>query len=174
MWSIDGLMAAWHGWRSSTHPWRTASRVDVLVEDGTDRRGRAAASAGSTDDQVDAAGGLLLPAYVDTHIHLDKVLIRDQLAEHDGTLRGAIDAIHAAKRAYTVEDVRRRARAVIEASVLTGTTRLRSHVDVDTIGGLVPLEGVLAAARDCADIAEVQVDRVPAGGICCATPARPS
>jgi cytosine deaminase len=140
------------------------ARVDVVVEDGQ----IAAVGPGlgrSTDDKVDAAGGLLLPAYVDTHIHLDKVLIRDQLAEHDGTLRGAIDAIHAAKRAYRVEDVRRRATAVIEASVLTGTTRLRSHVDVDTIGGLVPLEGVVAAARDCADIAEVQVIAFPQEGL---------
>jgi cytosine/creatinine deaminase len=140
------------------------SRVDVVVEDGQ----IAAVAPGvgrSADDKVDAAGGLLLPAYVDTHIHLDKVLIRDQLAEHDGTLRGAIDAIHAAKHAYTVEDVRRRATAVIEASVLTGTTRLRSHVDVDTVGGLVPLEGVLAAARDCADIAEVQIIAFPQEGL---------
>jgi cytosine deaminase len=140
------------------------SRVDVVVEDGQ----IAAVAPGvgrSADDKVDAAGGLLLPSYVDTHIHLDKVLIRDQLAEHDGTLRGAIDAIHAAKRAYTVEDVRRRATAVIEASVLTGTTRLRSHVDVDTVGGLVPLDGVLAAARDCADIAEVQIAAFPQEGL---------
>jgi cytosine deaminase len=140
------------------------SRVDVVVEDG--QIAAVAPGAGrSADDKVDAAGGLLLPAYVDTHIHLDKVLIRDQLAEHDGTLRGAIDAIHAAKSAYTVDDVRRRANAVIEASVLTGTTRLRSHVDVDTVGGLVPLDGVLAAARDCADIAEVHVIAFPQEGL---------
>ena len=122
------------------------SGADVLVED--DRVLEVLPTgweAGSGDLVVDGGGGLLLPAYVDTHIHLDKVLIRDQLVEHDGTLRGAIEAIHAAKRDYDVEDVRRRARAVIESSVLTGTTRLRSHVDVDTIGGLVPLEGVLAA-----------------------------
>jgi cytosine deaminase len=143
------------------------SRVDVVLDgeavvavgpgagDGT----------GSQADRVEAAGGLLLPAYVDTHVHLDKVLIRDQLVEHDGTLQGAIDAIHAAKRNYDVEDVRRRARAVIESSVLTGTTRLRSHVDVDTIGGLVPLQGVVAAARDCADIADVQVIAFPQEGI---------
>ena len=115
--------------------------------------------------EIDVGGRLALPGFVDTHIHLDKVLIRDQLAEHDGTLRGAIDAIHAAKRGYTVEDVRRRATAVIEASVLTGTTRLRSHVDVDTVGGLVPLEGVRAAARDCADIAEVQIVAFPQEGL---------
>jgi cytosine deaminase len=140
------------------------SLVDVVVEDGEITE-VAPGVGGSTEDQVDAAGGLLLPAYVDTHIHLDKAHIRDQLAEHDGTLRGAIDAIHTAKRSYTVEDVRRRATAVIEASVLTGTTRLRSHVDVDTVGGLVPLDGVLAAARDCADIAEVQVVAFPQEGL---------
>ena len=142
------------------------SGADVLVED--DRVLEVLPTgweAGSGDLVVDGGGGLLLPAYVDTHIHLDKVLIRDQLVEHDGTLRGAIEAIHAAKRDYDPEDVRRRARAVIESSVLTGTTRLRSHVDVDTIGGLVPLEGVLAAARDCADIAEVQVIAFPQEGI---------
>jgi cytosine deaminase len=117
------------------------------------------------DDRVDAAGGLVIPAFIDTHIHLDKVLIRDHLAEHDGTLRGAIEAIHTAKRAYSTEDVQRRARAVIESSVLTGTTRIRSHVDVDTIGGLVPLDGVNAAARDCANIAEVKTIAFPQEGI---------
>jgi cytosine deaminase len=140
------------------------TRVDVRL----DGEGVAAVGPGVADgvaDALDAHGGLLLPAYVDTHVHLDKVLIRDELVEHDGTLRGAIDAIHAAKRAYTVDDVRRRARAVIETSVLTGTTRLRSHVDVDTVGGLVPLEGVRAAAADCADIADVVTIAFPQEGI---------
>ncbi len=140
------------------------SVVDVVVE-GEQVAAVGRGSAEHVDERQDAAGGLLLPAYIDTHVHLDKVLIRDQLAEHDGTLRGAIESIHAAKRGYDVEDVRRRARSVIETSVLTGTTRLRSHVDVDTIGGLVPLEGVLAAARDCADLAEVQVIVFPQEGI---------
>jgi cytosine deaminase len=139
-------------------------RVDVVLED--DRVLDVGPEVGAAvPDRVQAAGGLLLPAYIDTHVHLDKVMIRDQLVEHDGTLRGAIDAIHAAKRTYTVADVRRRATAVIESSVLTGTTRLRSHVDVDTIGGLVPLEGVLAAARDCERIAEVRTIAFPQEGI---------
>ncbi len=138
--------------------------VDVVLE--AERVVAVGPGAGDqVGDRVDASGGLLLPAYIDTHVHLDKVLIRDHLVEHDGTLQGAIGAIHAAKRGYEVEEVRRRARAVIESSVLTGTTRLRSHVDVDTIGGLVPLEGVLAAARDCADIAEVALIAFPQEGI---------
>lgn len=138
-------------------------RVDVRLEG--ERVAAVADTAPDHGTSVDADGGLLLPAFIDTHVHLDKVLIRGQLAEHDGTLRGAIEAIHAAKRGYDIEDVRRRARAVIEASVLTGTTRLRSHVDVDTIGGLVPLHGVVAAARDCQDLAEVAVIAFPQEGI---------
>src|SRR4029077_16000157 len=102
---------------------------------------------------------------IDGHVHLDKALIRDELREHDGTLTGAIESIHERKRRYTVEDVRGRARSVIEASVRSGTTRLRSHVDVDTIGGLTPLEGVQAAAAECADIAEVQTIAFPQEGL---------
>ena len=114
---------------------------------------------------VDCRRQLLLPAFIDAHVHLDKVLIRDELREHDGTLGGAIGAIHERKRRYAVEDVRARARSVIEDSVRLGATRLRSHVDVDTIGGLVPIEGVQAAARDCADIAEVRTIAFPQEGL---------
>lgn len=140
------------------------SVADVVVADGRILSlgpGAAAAAA----ERIDASGKLLLPAFVDGHVHLDKVLIRDELREHDGTLAGAIAAIHDRKRRYTVDDVRARARAVIEDSVRLGTTRLRSHVDVDTIGGLVPLEGVLAAVADCADIAEVQTIAFPQEGL---------
>ncbi|MGH8894279.1 MAG: amidohydrolase family protein, partial [Actinomycetes bacterium] len=140
------------------------SPVDVVI-DGERIEAVGPGAGAGLPGRVEARAGLLLPAYVDTHVHLDKVLVRDQLAEHDGTLQAAIEAGRAAKRVYDVEDVRRRARAVIESSVLTGTTRLRSHVDVDTIGGLVPLEGVVAAAHDCADIAEVQVVAFPQEGI---------
>lgn len=124
-----------------------------------------AATSGGEDDVLDAAGGLLLPAFIDTHVHLDKCLTRRQLPEHDGTLQGAITTARAAKQAATEEDVRRRARAAIESSVLTGTTRLRSHVDVDTIVGLTALQGVIGAARDCTDIAEVRTIAFPQEGI---------
>jgi cytosine deaminase len=116
-------------------------------------------------ERLDAGGGLLLPAFIDTHVHLDKALTRSELAEHDGTLRGAIESIHAAKREYTSDAVRARAADVIRWSVMTGCTRLRSHVDVDTIGGLTPLEGVLAAARECSYFAEVQTIAFPQEGI---------
>src|SRR2546430_9473008 len=128
--------------------------VDIVVDGESVLRVGRGASAG-LPEAIDCAGKLILPAFVDGHVHLDKALIRDELREHDGTLAGAIGAIHEQKRRYTVEDVRARASTVIEESVRLGTTRLRSHGDVDTIGGLIPLEGVKAAAADGAGIAAV-------------------
>src|SRR2546421_7078594 len=138
--------------------------VDIVVERELIHDTAAGAAAG-VSDRIDCAGKLVLPAFIDSHVHLDKALIRDDLREHDGTLTGAIGAIHERKRRYSVEDVRSRARAVIEESVRLGTTRLRSHVDVDTIGGLTPLEGVMAAAADCSDIAEVRTVAFPQEGL---------
>ncbi len=138
--------------------------ADVVVEGEQIARIGSGAAAG-VSSVVDCRGKLLLPAFIDGHVHLDKVLIRDELNEHDGTLSGAIGAIHERKRRYTVDDVRDRAREVIEASVRLGTTRLRSHVDVDTIGGLLPLQGVLAAAAECADIADVRTIAFPQEGL---------
>ena len=152
MWSLQGVRL----------PDGTAA--DVVV-DG-DRIASIGPGAGAGTTGVPGSEGkLLLPAFVDGHVHLDKVLIRDELRDHDGTLAGAIGAIHERKRRYTVDDVRDRAREAIEASVRSGTTRLRSHVDVDTIGGLKPLEGVMAAAAECADIADVRTVAFPQEGL---------
>ena len=121
--------------------------------------------AASATEVVAGDGKLLLPAFIDTHIHLDKALTRPGLEEHDGTLAGAIRATQVRKRRYTVEDVAERAADSIAAGVLTGTTRFRSHVDIDGIAGLVALEGVQEAARRCRDIAEVQTVAFPQEGL---------
>lgn len=140
------------------------SVVDVTIEG--DRIARVGPGVADGIADVNPCGQqLVLPAFIDGHVHLDKVFIRGDLREHDGTLAGAIAAIHERKRSYTVEDVRGRARRAIEDSVRAGTTRLRSHVDVDSIGRLVPLEGVMAAAADCADVAEVETIAFPQEGL---------
>ncbi|MDQ6636392.1 MAG: amidohydrolase family protein [Candidatus Dormibacteraeota bacterium] len=137
------------------------SRAQLAIREGRFRSGPAPA-----DGLVlDCAGYLALPAFIDTHMHLDKALIRSQLADHDGTLSGAIAASHERKRRYTEDDVRERAAEVIRSHVRHGTTRIRSHVDVDTIGGLIPLSGVMLAAQDCRHLAEVRTIAFPQEGI---------
>src|SRR5437762_9626180 len=140
------------------------NRADIVL-DGVRITRVGGGAADGIAERLACTGKLVLPAFIHGHVHLDKVLIRDELREHDGTLADAIGAIHERKRRYTVEEVRVRARAVIEESVRLGTTRLRSHVDVDSIGGLVPLQGVMAATADCADIAEVRTIAFPQEGL---------
>jgi cytosine deaminase len=150
-------------------------QVDVLLDGGVVRAVEPTAGELVHEDATVVAGqgGLLLPAFVDTHVHLDKVGIRDGLhldrtypgSSHPGDLAWAIGATHDAKRGYTVEEVAARARAVVESHVLHGTTRIRTHVDVDGIGGLTPFRGVREAARACADLADVVTIVFPQEGI---------
>jgi cytosine deaminase len=117
-------------------------------------------------ESLDADGRLVLPAFVQPHIHLDKALTGPLLGPNrTGTLAEAIALSHRVKRAATVEEVRERAGRVVRAAVIAGTTAIRSHVDVDTIGGLTGLRGVAAARDDHADLCSIQLVAFPQEGI---------
>lgn len=116
--------------------------------------------------ELDAGGRLVMPAFVQPHIHLDKVLTGPLLGPNrTGTLAEAIAISHRVKRAAAVEEIRARAGEVIRAAVIAGTTAIRTHVDVDTIGGLKGLRGVAAARADHADLCEIQLVAFPQEGI---------
>ena len=120
----------------------------------------------SATREVEADGRLLAPAFVDPHIHLDKVLVAEDIRPNQsGTLREAIEILWERKAAYTVEEIVRRAGAVVESAVLTGTTRMRTHVDVDTIGKLRPLDGVAAARERYRDLVDLEIVAFPQEGI---------
>jgi cytosine deaminase len=116
--------------------------------------------------ELPADGRLVSPAFVQPHIHLDKALTGPQLGPNrSGTLAEAIAISHRGKRAATVAEIRERAGRVIRQAAIAGTTAIRSHVDVDTIGRLKGLEGVAAARADHADLCEVQLVAFPQEGI---------
>jgi len=116
--------------------------------------------------EIDAGGKLTVPAFIDPHIHLDKVNIVDVVRPNvSGTLKEAIEIIWDKKSKYTNEDIVERAGDVIKRGALNGTTRMRTHVDVDTIGGLKPLEGVLEAREKFKDIVDIEIVAFPQEGI---------
>ena len=116
--------------------------------------------------ELDVEGRLVSSAFVQPHIHLDKVGTLPLLGRNrTGTLAEAIDILHVTKRSATPDEVAARAGVVIRQAVVSGTTRIRSHVDVDTIGGLAPLRGVVQAAREHADLCEIQTVIFPQEGI---------
>lgn len=142
-----------------------AALVDIAVSAGLIERVDGTV-AGDGRAEIDAGGRLVSPAFVQPHIHLDKAGTLPLLGgNRSGTLAEAISILHRIKRSATPEEVAARAGAVIRQAVLSGTTRIRSHVDVDTVGGLTPLRGVMRAAREHADLCDIQVVAFPQEGI---------
>jgi cytosine deaminase len=115
---------------------------------------------------IDAKGNLVTPPFIDPHIHLDKILINEVVRENvTGTLKEAIEIIWEKKKNYDLEDIRERAGRIIREAISHGTLYMRTHVDIDTIGGLKPLEGVLLAKEDYKDIFHLEIVAFPQEGI---------
>jgi cytosine/creatinine deaminase len=106
---------------------------------------------------IDGAGRVLTPGLVDSHIHLDKALISDRAPSIEGTVTEAIRVSAAAKRTFTVDDIRARARRVLDAATHAGTTAMRSHVEVDPIVELKGLEALRELKREYAPAIDLQL-----------------
>lgn len=121
---------------------------------------------GEFKEVIDAEGNFVSSAFIDPHIHLDKVLVVDTVRPNiSGTLKEAIEILWEKKRNYTIEDIVERAGKVIQWEVANGVTHIRTHVDVDTIGGLKPLEGLLATREKYKELVDLQIVAFPQEGI---------
>ena len=98
---------------------------------------------GPAREVVEVAGRVVTPGLVEAHIHLDKALLSGRVRAAAGTLEEAIRLTGEAKRRFTVDDIRARARRALEMAVAAGTTTLRTHVEVDPIVGLMGMEAVV-------------------------------
>ena len=115
---------------------------------------------------IDARGNLTTPSLIDPHIHLDKVNILDVVRPNEtGTLKEAIEIIWAKKQTYTDEDILTRSEDVVLRALKNGTLNIRTHVDVDTIGGLKPLQGILKLKEKYRGLVDIQIVAFPQEGI---------
>ena len=65
-----------------------------------------------------------------------------------GTLDEAIAEVAAAKRAFTEDDVYARGRRTLEKAITQGTTRLRTHVEVDPRVGIRCFDAIRRLKQD--------------------------
>ncbi len=122
----------------------------------------ASAQAGAA---VDIGGRTVLPGFVDTHVHLDKACLLGRCGHSHGSLSDAIRAVSTLKREFTVEDVYARGARVLEKAIVKGTTRMRTHVEVDPRAGLRSFEAIGALKRDYAWAIDLQVCVFPQEGL---------
>jgi len=94
---------------------------------------------------------------VDAHIHLDKALLSERAPSIEGTVAEALRVTAEAKRGFTVDDIRARARRALDAAVRAGTTAMRSHVEIDPIVGLKGLEALVGLKREYAPAIDLQL-----------------
>ncbi len=114
---------------------------------------------------IAAAGCLLIPGLVETHVHLDKTCIMDRCQAAEGSVAEAVRLTSAAKASFTPEDVYARGRRTLERAIGWGTTRMRTHVEVDPGIGLRGFEGVQQLARDYAWGMDIELCVFPQEGL---------
>jgi cytosine deaminase len=107
-----------------------------------------------------------LPGFVEPHIHLDKALISERAPVNiSGTLTEAIEILWEIKRNYRADEIADRASRVLARAIEHGVSRLRTHVDVDPIGGTRPAQGLIRARERVSDLIDVQIVAFPQEGI---------
>ena len=115
--------------------------------------------------EIDIGGRLVLPGFVDSHIHLDKACLLGRCGHVQGSLKDAIAAVATMKRDFTVEDVYARGARVIERAIVHGTTRMRTHVEIDPRIGLRSFAAIKALKRDYAWAIDLSLCVFPQEGL---------
>jgi len=128
--------------------------------------GASAAAAAAATLTLDAEGRMAVPGFVEPHIHLDKALISERAPVNvSGTLTEAIEILWEIKRNYTVDEIADRASRVLSRAIDNGISHLRTHVDVDPIGGTRPAEGLIKARERFRGLIDIQIVAFPQEGI---------
>jgi cytosine/adenosine deaminase-related metal-dependent hydrolase len=114
----------------------------------------------------DGGSALVLPGFVEGHTHLDKTnwglpWYRNEVGPR------LVDRIENERswRASSGHDAGKQSLALARAFVAAGTTRIRTHVDIDTDAGLEHLESVLETRETLVGVADIQIVAFPQSGM---------
>lgn len=142
------------------------SATDVRVQDGRIAELGTALAAPAGAVVEDGQGALLLPGLVEGHTHLDKTMWgMDWYRNEVGTnLTDKIDNERAFRHA-SGHDAAAQSLVLAKAFLALGTTRLRTHVDVDTQAGLRHLEGTLRTRAALREVQQIQIVAFPQSGL---------
>jgi cytosine deaminase len=136
--------------------------VDIAVANGRIIEIAQRISADAPAEDID--GRLVIAGFVESHIHLDKSRILERCDNERGTLEEAIASVAAAKRAFTEADIYARAQRTLEQAVIHGTTRMRTHVEIDPRVELRGFHAVRQLKRDYAWAIDLQICAFPQEG----------
>ncbi|NLS17199.1 amidohydrolase family protein [Rhizobium sp. P40RR-XXII] len=144
------------------------STKDIGVADGHIVSIEEAGATVSTSQTIDLEGALVVPGFVEGHIHLDTSFYGDAWIPHKPCTNGfdvhervAFQAQNMAQAAPMNE----RARNQLDLCIANGSTHMRSHVMVDGSVGLKSLETILAVREEYRELIDIQLVAFPQSGI---------
>jgi cytosine deaminase len=141
-----------------------AALADVVVDDATVVQISDTVLERPGVECVDLGGRVLLPGFVDAHVHLDKAFLNDDPRVRGTTGAAFFDTLRVAKTSWTRDALRSRMRRALEACARYGTTSIRAQVDVDEVVGLQGIEAALELREACADLMSMQIVAFPQEG----------
>ncbi|MCS8571295.1 cytosine deaminase [Pediococcus pentosaceus] len=119
----------------------------------------------SDDVVIDANGKLLLPPFIDSHVHLDATLTAgDPEWNETGTLFDGIRIWTERKQTLTKKETKERAIQTLKKQASHGIQFVRSHVDT-TDPSFTALEALLEVKDEVKDFMELQLVAFPQEGI---------
>ena len=119
----------------------------------------------SDDEVIDANGKLLLPSFIDSHVHLDATLTAgDPEWNETGTLFDGIRIWSERKQTLTKKETKERAIQTLKKQASHGIQFVRSHVDT-TDPSFTALEALLEVKDEVKDFMELQLVAFPQEGI---------
>lgn len=123
------------------------------------------APAEANEGDIDAASNLVVPPFIEPHIHLDATLTAGEPAWNmSGTLFEGIERWGERKALVTHEDTKARAKKTIDMLVDHGIQHARTHVDV-TDPTLSALKSMLEVREETRHLIDLQIVAFPQEGI---------
>ncbi|MCD7137381.1 cytosine deaminase [Limosilactobacillus balticus] len=139
--------------------------VDVRILNGKFSEIKANLTPHDGEKVIDGKENLLLPPFVDSHVHLDATLTAGQPEWNEtGTLFDGIRIWSERKQDLTKEDVKSRAKKTLLNMVGHGIQHVRSHVDV-TDPHLIAARALLELREELKDQIDLQLVAFPQEGI---------
>ena len=116
-------------------------------------------------EEVDLNGQLVIPPYVDPHLHLDYVFTASLGEENgSGTLFEGIQRWSESKGNMSVEQMKERIYKGIKKEMLQGVQAIRTHIDV-TDPTFTGLKAALEVKDEVKDILDLQIVAFPQEGM---------
>lgn len=114
---------------------------------------------------IDVAGSLVLPPFIEPHIHLDTTLTAGEPEwNQSGTLFEGIQRWSQRKETLTHDDVVLRSKTALKWQIAQGIQHVRTHVDV-TDPDLTALKALLEVKEEMAPYVDIQLVAFPQEGI---------